>query len=147
MKKQRTLAGIQTLAATSKCEYYMTNTFVKLPTASVEIDHIREMYIDLNFTRFEFKKWEARNALVDKQNKTKYLYTGQGYDANKFDLVENGWTQDDCQICFRTIGDYENEYTDSSGYFNGGDWVCKNCYEQILSSKNIEETLKTFPQF
>ena len=124
----------------------MSKNFVKLPTGDVEIDHLREMYTDLNFTKFEFLPWRPRPALIDKSTKSTRLYTGQKFDSAYFDLVEDGWSHDHCEICFTRISEGSNgecEY----GYFNGGVWVCKNCFEMILSSKDLEKSLQEFVHY
>ncbi len=36
----------------------MSNTFVKLPTGDIEIEHIREMYADLQGSTFQNMKWK-----------------------------------------------------------------------------------------
>jgi hypothetical protein len=125
----------------------MSNTFVKLPTGDVEIDHIREMCEDLKGTEFQLMEWRPRPALIDKNGKRTRLYTGQKFDANYIDLVEDGWTHDHCQICFVSIGEHENQYTQTEGYFNSYDWVCKSCYETFLTIDNLEEKLGELPQY
>jgi hypothetical protein len=125
----------------------MSNTFIKLPTGDIEIEHIREMYEDLKGTDFHFMKWKPRPALVDKKGKTKWLYTGQKFDPTYIDLVEDGWTEDDCQICYVNIGENEYQYTQTEGYFNGFDWVCKSCYEALMSGDNLEDKLAELPQY
>ena len=125
----------------------MSKTFVKLPTGDIEIDHVREMYEDLNGTNFQFMNWKPRSALVDKNGKTTRLYTGQEFDPKYFDLVENGWTNDDCQICFVNIGEHENQYTQTAGYFNGFDWICKSCFETFITSDELEKKLAELPQY
>ena len=125
----------------------MSNTFVKLPSGNIEIGHIRETYEDLKGSTFQYLKWTARQALIERKGGTSWLYTGQTYDSNYIDLVENGWTHDHCEICFMSFGDNENDYIFSSGYFNGYDWVCKSCYETIISVNNLEETLRELPKY
>lgn len=88
----------------------MSYTFVKLPSGDIEIDHIREMYQDLKGCDFQFMDWKPRPALVEKNRGTSWLYTGQIFDPKYFELVEDGWTDDHCQICSVTIGENKNEY-------------------------------------
>lgn len=45
------------------------------------------------------------------------------------------------------MGDDENHATFSSGYFNGGDWVCESCYATLIAVDNIEEKLAELPQY
>ena len=124
----------------------MSTTFVKLPSGYVEIEWLRDVCEDLINTPFKFMKWEPRPALIDKNGKVSRLYTGQKYDPNYIDLVEDGWTHDHCQICDLNISDYENENTVTSGYFNAFDWVCKNCYEAVLDTDDFEKRLNDLPK-
>ena len=125
----------------------MSNTFVKLPTGDVEIEHIREMYEDLKGSDFQYMDWKPRPALVERNRGTSWLYTGQKFDSEYIDLVEGGWTHDHCQICSVTMCENKNEYTVTNGYFDGYDWVCKSCYETILVLDNLEEKLNELPQY
>ncbi len=102
---------------------------------------------DLKGTDFEYMNWKPRPALIEKIGKTSWLYTGQKYDPAYINLVEDGWTHDHCQICFVVICKNKTEDTLIDGYFDGYDWVCKSCYERILASDNLEETLKGLAQY
>ncbi|HSC52739.1 MAG TPA: hypothetical protein VLC98_03930 [Phnomibacter sp.] len=117
----------------------MKHTFIKLPTAKIEIDHIREMYDELHNNDFKYTKWFPRPALIEKTLKTSWLYTGQNFDPKLIELVQDGWTRDHCQICSATISEVDNEYSFSEAYFDNYDWVCKSCYELVLKSDNVEE--------
>jgi hypothetical protein len=44
----------------------MSNTFVKLPTGDIEIEHIREVYEDLKGSEFQYMEWKPRAALIEK---------------------------------------------------------------------------------
>ena len=87
----------------------MTNIFFKLPSGYFDADHLREEYEYFKEDTFEYLKWKPRAALIDKNGKTSRLYTGQKYDLNFTDLVENGWTQDHCGVCSLTLTGFENE--------------------------------------
>jgi len=96
---------------------HMKYTFVKLPNGDIEIDHMREMYAELHTNDFRLFKWFPRPALIEKNRKTSWLYTGQKFDPDSIDFVQDGWTHDHCQICSTTISDVDNEYSFSEGYF------------------------------
>ena len=125
----------------------MSNTFVKLPTGDVEIEHIREMYKDLNGADLKFMNWKPRAALIERNRGNAWLYTGQKFDPKFIDLVEGGWTHDHCQICSVTISEDKDEHTVTEGYFDGYDLVCKSCYETVLAVDNLEQKLKELPQY
>ncbi|MBS0645356.1 MAG: hypothetical protein JSR97_02030 [Verrucomicrobia bacterium] len=103
----------------------MKYTFVRLPTGNIEIEHIREMYAELRYNNFIFKKWFPRPALIDKNGKTSWLYKGQNFDPKLIELVQDGWTHDHCQICSTTISNVDNESDDLEEFINKSEKVEK----------------------
>lgn len=121
----------------------MKNIFVKLKIGNIEINHIREMIEEIEKENYTFKKWFPRPGLKEKNTDfVSRLYIGQSYDKNQFDFVEDGWINDHCEICFKTLGKEENEHVETSGYFDGYDWICKSCFEELVMAENIETVLK-----
>jgi len=126
----------------------MKNIFVKLKNGNIEINHIREIIEEIEKDHYTFKNWFPRPGLKEKNTDfVSRLYIGQSYDKNQFDLVENGWINDHCEICFQTIGEEANEYVETSGYFDGYDWICKSCFEELVMAENIETALKEIEKF
>lgn len=124
------------------------NTFVKLPTGDVEIDHIREMVSEVKGQSFTYSKWFPRPGLRDKKsNFVTHLYTGQTFDAKFFTLDKTGWTDDHCIICFNTLGPDPNNYIDTDGYFDGSDWVCKTCYTELVQTEDLEKKLESYGHY
>lgn len=84
----------------------MKNIFVKLKIGKIEINHIREIIEEIEKENYTFKNWFPRPGLKEKNTDfVSRLYIGQSYDKNQFDLVEDGWINDHCEICFKTLGD------------------------------------------
>ena len=126
----------------------MSHTFVRLPTGDVEIDHIREMVTELKDQTFAFSKWHPRPGLKEKKSGfVTHLYTGQSFDENYFTLDKDGWTNDHCLICFKTLGSDPSDYIETEGYFNGYDWVCKTCYEELVLAKDLELKIEDYGHF
>jgi len=126
----------------------MKYTFVKLKNVNIEINHIREMIAEIDAETYTFKNWFPRPGLKEKNTDfVSRLYTGQSYNENQFDLVEDGWINDHCEICFNTLGDDPNEYVETSGYFDGYDWICKSCFEELVLVENIEKKLDALEKF
>jgi hypothetical protein len=124
------------------------NTFIKLSTGDVEIEHIREMVSEVKGQAFVFKKWHPRPGLRDKKsNFVTHLYTGQSFDEKYFTLDNTGWTDDHCLICFKTLGADPNQYTDTDGYFDGADWVCRTCYHELVLADDLEKRLGSFERY
>ena len=125
------------------------NTFVKLPSGAVEIEHIREIVSEIKGQQdFVYKKWFPRPGLRHKKsNSVTHLYTGQSFDKNSFTLDDKGWTDDHCIVCFKTLGSNLNKYTDIDGYFDGSDWVCRTCYTEFVLAANLESKLASYGQY
>lgn len=82
-------------------------------------------------------KWFPRDALIDKIGGGSRLYTGQKFNPEHIDLVENGWNHDHCDICVQGL------YEDSKdmSYFDGSNWVCDQCHDLFIISPDLEKTL------
>ncbi len=125
----------------------MKYTFVRLPSGKlIEIDDIREMYDEFKNASLQYSLWKARPALIAKDGQTSWLYTGQKFDPDFIELVPDAWTHDHCLICSISISDTPNEHTVTEGYFDGSDWICRCCYETIILSSNLDDTLHKLPQ-
>ena len=121
----------------------MKHTFVKLKNGNVEIEHIREMVAEVEKEKFIFKNWFPRPGLKEKNTDfVSRLYIGQTFNENQFDLVEDGWINDHCLICFHTLGEDADEYKETSGHFDGEDWICKSCFEELVLPENLESKLE-----
>lgn len=125
----------------------MNCTYVRLKSGDIEIEHIREMFEDLKDENFKFSKWFPRPALIDKKSGTVHLFSNQKFDSKYFDLDNEGWTHDHCQICSVVISDQESEYVKHEGYFDSWNWICKDCYETLFLSSDIEETLARLDKY
>jgi hypothetical protein len=81
---------------------------------------------------WEKRRWTSRDALVRHSDKTIYLYSGQSYDLEQFDLVKGAWSEDHCAICWWKLDESESA-EHGEGYTNGQDWLCTECYERFVS--------------
>jgi predicted nucleic acid-binding Zn ribbon protein len=88
------------------------------------------MSFELNKDDWKFRKWFPRPALIEKSG-SRSLYVGQRFDPKYFELVENGWTHDHCEICAKTITDFKTADSEDCGYFYNGDWICESCFKMI----------------
>jgi hypothetical protein len=124
------------------------NTFVKLPTGDVNIEHIREMVLEVKSQNFEYRKWFPRPGLREKKsNFVSHLYTGQSYDEQYFTLDHTGWTHDHCLICSSPLGPDPAKYMYTDGYFDGSEWICSDCFKELVLADNLEEKLRDYEQY
>jgi hypothetical protein len=52
-------------------------------------------------------------------------------DSANFDLVKGGWKKDHCFICRWELFDSPNDAGHGTGYTNGHDWLCTECYTKF----------------
>lgn len=118
---------------------YMIDYILIPEKGKFPVKFLREELPYLRATSFILKTWKSKTALVDKKGGTIRLYSGKEFDENYFDLVENGWTHDHCEICAQDIRDgdeaYENEELD---------WVCPICYHYLIKPISLEAAFEKF---
>lgn len=83
------------------------------------LDHVKEW---VQSVVFEKTVWTPRHALL-RSDGAVVEYIGQDYDAAVFKWLENGWTEDRCEFCERTI-----KNGDSGRTPDGRNWLCVTCY-------------------
>jgi hypothetical protein len=79
--------------------------------------------------------WKAKDALIDKSSGTTALFIGQKYDSKYFDLIENAWNHDHCDICFAKIEIGDTVYESDSQL------VCQFCFVEFIEPKNLDTIL------
>ena len=100
------------------------------------VDYLRQLSWTLQL-------WTTRPALIDKKGGSSRPFVGQKYDPNYFDLVDNGWTHDHCEICFQTISDIK-DYGDLEGFTNyNNEWVCKSCFDLFIKPNNVKPIISS----
>jgi hypothetical protein len=60
-------------------------------------------------------------------------------DAANFELVKGGWKKDRCFVCRWELFESQNEADAShgTGYTNGQDWLCTECYTKFLEGPDF----------
>jgi hypothetical protein len=100
------------------------------------VDTVRQLKGNGTWT---FGKWKRTPALNEKNGGSSRQYVGQNYDLKYFDLVQDGWTHDHCEICSKIISDTED--SDTKGYNLDNDWICEECYKLFMVTDDIEMEL------
>jgi hypothetical protein len=99
--------------------------------------------VDLKYYRsldWVFQIWQPSPALIEKKGGgNARLYVGQNFDPKSFDLVEDGWNHDHCEICYETLCD-NPESCQTEGYTADHQWLCRKCYGNLFQDS---DNLKT----
>jgi len=73
--------------------------------------------------------WKARDVVIENKTGRCSFDLGLVDDSGAFQLVKGGWKKDHCAICQWEL--FESQDDHGSGYTNGHDWVCSECYEKF----------------
>ena len=118
------------------------------PTLTVEIhglawnaETIRDRVRVLRRTNWFWQKrpWKARDLAVQEDGKVSFDVSLTA-DAQNFSLRPAGWKADECAICAWELFESENQPQHGTGYTNGRDWICTECYEKFLKGPDFFAT-------
>ena len=73
--------------------------------------------------------WKSRDAVVNRRTGRISLDLSLAEDSANFEVVKDGWKKDRCAICSWEL--FESEDLHGTGYTNGREWVCMECYEKL----------------
>jgi ClpA/ClpB-like protein len=79
------------------------------------------------------QSWIPRDVVVEKKTGKPSFDLGLAEDSEHFELVKNGWKKDHCVICHWELFESQDGTDRSTGYTNGRDWICLECYENFWS--------------
>jgi len=78
--------------------------------------------------------WTPRDVAVERKTGRVSFDLTLASDSANFELVRGGWKKDHCFICRWEL--FESQSEDAaghgSGYTNGHDWLCTECYTKFL---------------
>ena len=94
---------------------------------------IRERVKDLRLFNWHWHKtpWKARDVAVDSQGKISFDLSLLE-DKKTFTRSPGAWKKDHCAICRWELSESADNPEHCTGYTNGRDWVCQECYEKFL---------------
>lgn len=92
-----------------------------------------EFIEDLKKLKWEKKKWITAVALVEKNGSSVRQYIGQNFDEKYFEIKEDAWTHDHCEICYTTISEGDdNTNFEIEGFNHDNKWICNDCFNKHI---------------
>ncbi len=73
--------------------------------------------------------WKPRDCVTDRQTGKVSLDISLAEDSATFELIKGGWKKDHCTVCCWEL--FESQDDHGTGYTNGRDWLCLECYEKF----------------
>lgn len=104
---------------------------VRIRSEIFDADHVREAVRRCCEAKFHWRKasWKPRDAIVERKSGKLSLDLTLAEDSANFELVKGGWKKDLCAVCRWELREAEDDH--GTGYTNGRDWLCTECYEKF----------------
>ena len=108
-----------------------STNIIKLRNEIWNADYIREAVRRCCEAKFYWRKtsWKPRDAVLECKTGKISLDLTLAEDSANFELVAGGWKKDLCAICRWEL--FESADDHGTGYFNGRDWLCTECYDKF----------------
>lgn len=96
-----------------------------------EANAIQERVKQCKLYNWHWRKatWKPRNLTVEKSTGKISFDISLAEDTANFEIIPAGWKKDRCAICGWEL--FESADDHGSGYTNGRQWVCLECYEKF----------------
>lgn len=111
---------------------------IKIHGDEWEIEYVKAMLASVRKQRFEKAEWHPRDALVRNDGSRATIYTGQPFDSAQYQIGKGAWDHDHCEVCNWTFHGSATP-ANITGYFNGYNWLCTECYERFIEGNELEE--------
>jgi len=100
-------------------------------------DYVRESFNRCREYQWHWHKaaWIPRDIVIDRKTGRFSFDLGLSADSANFELVRAGWKKDHCFICRWELSESQDEH--GTGYTNGREWLCTECYEKFLLHPNF----------
>jgi hypothetical protein len=75
--------------------------------------------------------WKPRDVVIERKTGRVSFDLSLAADLANFSLVKDGWKKDHCFICRWELFESQNKADHGTGYTNGHDWLCMECYTKF----------------
>jgi len=109
----------------------LSNETVEIRGSRWNVDYVRDAVNLVRTYNWHWRKvpWKPRDIAINLKNGTCSFELALAKDSASFSLVKDGWKKDHCFICRWEMFESDDEH--GTGYTNGHDWLCIECYERF----------------
>jgi hypothetical protein len=111
---------------------------VKIHDSDWDVEYIREAVgrcKEISW-HWEKKTWQRRDVVVHSSDGHLSFDLTLAGDTANFQLVKKGWDHDLCAVCLWKLCE-SSEPNRTTGYTNGRDWLCTECFEKFFSGPDF----------
>jgi len=87
--------------------------------------------------------WHPRDTVIDSKSGVFSFVLELAEDSANFRLVKGGWTKDHCAVCRWELCESKDDADLGTGYTNGRDWLCTECYEKFWKRPDFFSSMHT----
>ncbi len=100
-------------------------------------DYIRHAVERCHKHNWHWKKasWKPRDVVVHRKTGKISFDLPLAEDSTNFEIIKGGWKKDYCVICGWELLESEDDY--GTGYTNGYQWVCLECYDRFWARPDL----------
>lgn len=104
---------------------------VRIHGERLNLAYIESLAVPLRRFAWVKQDWQPRDLLIEKTTGRVMFYSGQQFDAERFELAKGAWPRDHCALCRWELNRSSPEH--QTAYTNGMEWVCPECYERFVA--------------
>ena len=105
-----------------------------------DVDYLRDAVRKYRSHYWQEGNWRPRDVAVHRETGKSSFDVSLADKSEGFDLAKGGWKKDQCAICRWELFESKDQPEHSSGYTDGRDWVCTQCYERFLKGSDYFAT-------
>jgi len=97
------------------------------------VDYVRDAVQLCRAYNWHWRKaaWRPRDVVIERKTGRISFDVNLAVDFENFGLVKSGWKKDHCFICRWELFESQNDDGHGTGYTNGHDWLCNECYSKF----------------
>ena len=77
------------------------------------------------------RSWTSVDIVLERKTGKVSFDLALASDSANFELVKGGWKKDRCFVCRWELFESQNDAEHGTGYTNGHDWLCTECYAKF----------------
>jgi Clp amino terminal domain, pathogenicity island component len=114
-------------------------TTIEIHGVSQDIENVREAVKRCRAINWLWQKrdWSDRDIVVENKTGCISFDLSLAADSSDYKLIEAGWKKDRCMICNWELFESKDDSSHGSGYTNGRDWLCTECYEKFMGPSDF----------
>ena len=107
---------------------------VEIHGAKLNAEHIRDRVQVMRAVNWQWTRqaWTSKDIVMNHKTNQISFDTSLADDANDIHKVQGGWKKDYCAICRWELWESKDEAARGTGYTNGRDWLCIECYAKFI---------------